>query len=228
MDAFLNNVNLNDKLNDNLNDKHNIPHILLYGGSNSGKRTNLEKLLNSIYTKEEKKLYTMYIHCSICKGIKVIRDDIKDFAKQQIHQVPFKSIIIYDAELLTIDAQYSLRRCIEVYSKNTRFFIVTHNKDKLINPICSRFVQVYHPNNYSVVHNIDYDISYNLYGLTANECIDLSEKLYNDGMYGDILLEKYKNDDKYIYLYFHYESICHELKNEKWILFYILSFFNLR
>ena len=90
----------------------NIPHILLYGGSNSGKRYNLEKLLNTIYTKEQKKLYTMYIHCSICKGIKVIRDDIKDFAKQQIHQVPFKSIIIYDAELLTIDAQYSLRRFI--------------------------------------------------------------------------------------------------------------------
>ena len=214
MDAFLNNVN--------------VPHILLYGGSNSGKKTNLEKLLNSIYTKEEKKLYTMYIHCSICKGIKVIRDDIKDFAKQQIHQVPFKSIIIYDAELLTIDAQYSLRRCIEVYSKNTRFFIVTHNKDKLINPICSRFVQVYHPNNYSSVYEIKYDISYNLYGLTTNECIDLADKLYNDGIYGDILLEKFTNDEKYIYLKFHYDSICHELKNEKWILFYILAFFNLR
>jgi hypothetical protein len=214
MDAFLNNVN--------------VPHILLYGGSNSGKKTNLEKLLNSIYTKEEKKLYTMYIHCSICKGIKVIRDDIKDFAKQQIHQVPFKSIIIYDAELLTIDAQYSLRRCIEVYSKNTRFFIVTHNKDKLINPICSRFVQVYHPNNYTSVCDINYDISYNLYGLTINECIDLSDKLYNDGIYGDILLEKYSQDSEFIYLKFHYYSICHELKNEKWILFYILSFFNLR
>lgn len=210
MDPFLNNVN--------------VPHILLYGGSNSGKKTNLEKLLNSIYTKEEKKIYTMYIHCSICKGIKVIRDDIKDFAKQQIHQVLFKSIIIYDAELLTIDAQYSLRRCIEVYSKNTRFFIVTHNKDKLINPICSRFVQVYYPNNYTITNKCD--ISYNLNELTLNECIDLSDKLYNDGIYGDILLEKYKNDEKYIYLNFHYDSICHELKNEKWILFYILAFFN--
>ena len=170
----------------------------------------------------------MYIHCSICKGIKVIRDDIKDFAKQQIHQVPFKSIVIYDAELLTIDAQYSLRRCIEVYSKNTRFFIVTHNKDKLINPICSRFVQVYHPNHYSIVPNIECDISYNMYGLSINECIDLADKLYNDGIYGDILLEKFVNHEKYIYLKFHYDSICHELKNEKWILFYILAFFNLR
>ena len=203
---------------------YNIPHILLYGGSNSGKRYNLEKLLNSIYTKEQKKIYTMYIHCSICKGIKVIRDDIKDFAKQQIHQVPFKSIVIYDAELLTIDAQYSLRRCIEVYSKNTRFFIVTHNKDKLINPICSRFVQVYHPNNYSLDRSIDNEIIIKDVGII--DCIDTAQKYYDDGIYGDILLKKYENHDDYTYLKFHYESICHELKNEKWILFYILAFFN--
>ena len=40
------------------------------------------------------------------------------------------------------------------------------------------------------------------------------------------LLEKYSNDEEYTYLKFHYQSICHELKNEKWILFYILAFFN--
>jgi len=210
-----------------LKDPYNIPHILLYGGSNTGKKTNLEKLLNVIYSKEHKKTYTMYIHCSICKGIKVIRDDIKDFAKQQIHQVPFKSIIIYDAEYLTIDAQYSLRRCIEVYSKNTRFFIVTQNKDKLINPICSRFVQIYHPELSTKNHgNVDLTNITKITQLSFQECIDLSQTLYADGIYGDLLLEKYKEHDEYIYLKFHYETICHELKHEKWILFYILSFFN--
>lgn len=208
-----------------LKDPYNIPHILLYGGSNTGKKTNLEKLLNVIYSKEHKKTYTMYIHCSICKGIKVIRDDIKDFAKQQIHQVPFKSIIIYDAEYLTIDAQYSLRRCIEVYSKNTRFFIVTQNKDKLINPICSRFVQIYHP-DLGKKPQESCDVSYPLTNLTIQECVDLSQTLYGDGIYGDLLLEKFKDHSDYIYLKFHYETICHELKNEQWILFYILSYFN--
>ena len=215
-----------------LKDPYNIPHILLYGGTNSGKKYNLEKLLNVIYNKEQKKLYTMYIHCSICKGIKLIRDEIKDFAKQQIHQVPFKSIIIYDAENLTIDAQYSLRRCIEIYSKNTRFFIITHNKDKLITPICSRFVQIYHHNKYS---NHTNEISENeitdkkidcVLPLLLNETIDLSQKLYEDGIYGDMLLEHFKDYPNYIYLKYHYESICNELKNEKWIIFYILSFFS--
>jgi len=42
----------------------------------------------------------------------------------------------------------------------------------------------------------------------------------------DTLLEKYKHHHDYIYLKFHYETICNELKNEQWILFYILSYFN--
>ena len=46
---------------------------------------------------------------------------------------------------MTIDAQYSLRRCIEIYSKNTRFFIIVENKEKLLNPILSRFCEIYVP-----------------------------------------------------------------------------------
>ena len=126
---------------------------------------------------------------------------------------------------MTIDAQYSLRRCIEVYSKNTRFFIVTHNKDKLINPICSRFVQIYHPNNYTHCNNDPSTIEMKILNSFA-DCIDIAEKYYNEGIYGDILLEKYVDHKDYIYFKFHYESICHELKNEKWIMFYILAFFN--
>uniref|UniRef100_A0A6C0ES23 Uncharacterized protein n=1 Tax=viral metagenome TaxID=1070528 RepID=A0A6C0ES23_9ZZZZ len=216
-----------------MKDPHNIPHILFYGSSNSGKKYNLERLLNSIYTKETKKLYTMYIHCSKCKGIKVIRDEIKDFAKQQINQVPFKSIIIYDAENLTIDAQYSLRRCIEVYSKNTRFFIITHNKDKLISPICSRFVQIYHPHNYvkKEVINVDCEhlnetMNETFIPLSLDKILYLSQTLYEEGIYGYIILSKYKSHKDYVYMNFHYENICKELKNEKWIIFYILSFFN--
>ena len=211
---------------------HTVPHILFYGSSNSGKKYNLEKLLNSIYTKDIKKLYTMYIHCSKCKGIKVIRDEIKDFAKQQTNIVLFKSIILYDAENLTIDAQYSLRRCIEVYSKNTRFFIITQNKDKLISPICSRFVQIYHPNDYTKYqdHNcnigeLDF-INLNT-SLSIDEIISLSHSLYNKGIYGDLILFKYKSHAKYIYLNFHYDSICRIIKNEKWIIFYVLAYFNI-
>ena len=50
-----------------------------------------------------------------------------------------KSIILYNAELLTIDAQSALRRCIELFSKSTRFFLVVQNKAKLLKPILSDF-----------------------------------------------------------------------------------------
>ena len=50
-----------------------------------------------------------------------------------------------NADKLTCDAQSALRRCIEQFSFNTRFFIVTSNKCKLLKPILSRFAVIYVP-----------------------------------------------------------------------------------
>ena len=50
-----------------------------------------------------------------------------------------------NADNLTIDAQSALRRCIELFSSNTRFFIIVENKHKLLNPILSRFCEIYVP-----------------------------------------------------------------------------------
>ena len=38
-----------------------------------------------------------------------------------------------------------MRRCIELFSSNTRFFIIVENKEKLLNPILSRFCEIYVP-----------------------------------------------------------------------------------
>ena len=59
--------------------------------------------------------------------------------------VMFKSIVLLNADSLTNDAQSALRRCIELFSFNTRFFIVVENKHKLLNPILSRFCEIYVP-----------------------------------------------------------------------------------
>ena len=97
------------------------------------------------YDENAKRRYVLSIECSSSKGIKMIKDQVIFFAKQQMNKskYDFKSIVLYDAEFLTHDAQYSLRRCIEEYSGNTRFFMVCHDKNKLLNPICSRFSQIY-------------------------------------------------------------------------------------
>ena len=206
------------------NETFNIPHILIYGEHNTGKRKVLNKLLNHIYSSELKKMYCMYINCATCKGIKMIRDDIKEFAKQNSNLVHFKSIILYDADNLTIDAQYSLRRCIEIYSKNTRFFIITSYKDKLLNPICSRFIHLHilPIKKRRIIPTINIDIK----NKSAIELVDYSDELYKNGVYGDMLLKQMKKmkKEEYIYIKFYYEGICKELRNEKWIIFYLLCY----
>ena len=42
-----------------------------------------------------------------------------------------------------MDAQSALRRCIELFSHNTRFFIIVEDKYKLLKPILSRFCEIY-------------------------------------------------------------------------------------
>ena len=58
---------------------------------------------------------------------------------------------MYNADKLTIDAQSALRRCIELFSHTTRFIIVVEDKFKLLNPIISRFCEVYVP--YPIINN---------------------------------------------------------------------------
>ena len=88
----------------------------------------------------------MIVNCSHGKGIRFIRDELKMFAKTNMNQnIQFKSIILLNADSLTNDAQSALRRCIEQFSNTTRFFIVIEHKERLLNPILSRFCSIYIP-----------------------------------------------------------------------------------
>lgn len=127
-----------------------IPHIIFHGSSGTGKRTIVYDFINRIYNYDKQKIKSnvMFVNCAHGKGIKFIREDLKFFAKTNIQSnsgVLFKSIILMNADFLTIDAQSALRRCIELFSHNTRFFIIVENKHKLLNPILSRFCEIYVP-----------------------------------------------------------------------------------
>ena len=127
-----------------------IPNIIFHGPSGTGKRTIVNKFLLDIYGGDKLKLKSnvMMVNCSHGKGIKFIREELKFFAKTNIqsnYNVIFKSIVLLNADSLTIDAQSALRRCIEVFCINTRFFIIVEDKHKLLNPILSRFCEIYIP-----------------------------------------------------------------------------------
>ena len=129
-------------------EKKCIPNIIFHGSPGSGKRTLLGKFIDIIYQNDQTvmKNYVLYVNCAQGKGIKFIREDLKHFAKTHINTqngTLFKSIILTNADKLTIDAQSALRRCIEVFSHTTRFFIVVEDKYKLLRPIMSRFCEVY-------------------------------------------------------------------------------------
>jgi hypothetical protein len=129
-----------------------IPHIIFHGASGTGKLTIVQQFIHKIYRgdKQHIKQNVMMVNCSHGKGIKFIREELKFFAKTNIQSssgVLFKTIVLRNAHHLTIDAQSALRRCIELFSYNTRFFMLLENKHKLLKPILSRFCEIYVPEN---------------------------------------------------------------------------------
>ena len=129
-------------------DIHKIPNIIFNGPSGSGKSTIVNEFISLIYdgNKEKIKDFVMYVNCAHGKGIKFIREELKFFAKTHINSNggdTFKSIVLLNGDKLTMDAQSALRRCIELFSHNTRFFIIVEDKYKLLRPILSRFCEIY-------------------------------------------------------------------------------------
>jgi DNA polymerase III delta prime subunit len=141
--------NIKDKL-DYFHKNKKIPNIIFNGPSGSGKSKLVNDFITLIYdnNKEKIKDFVMYVNCAHGKGIKFIREELKFFAKTHINSNggdTFKSIILLNGDKLTMDAQSALRRCIELFSHNTRFFIIVEDKYKMLKPILSRFCEIYIP-----------------------------------------------------------------------------------
>lgn len=159
-----------------------IPHIIFHGPSGTGKLTLVKDFLQKIYKGDKAKLksHVMTVNCSHGKGIQFIRDDLKFFARTNIQSksgTEFKSIVLLNAHHLTVDAQSALRRCIELFSYNTRFFIIVENKSKLLNPILSRFCDIYVPEYTENLHQFHLNT---VFHFRQNRDACISQKLAND------------------------------------------------
>ena len=221
--------NIKNKLNSYL-ESHKIPNIIFHGNSGSGKKQIVKEFVNNIYNNDKNiiKTNTMIINCSHGGGIKFIRDDLKFFAKSNINynsKNTFKSIILLNADNLTTDAQSALRRCIELFSNTSRFFIVIENKYKLLKPIISRFCNIYVPlpiikNNEINLHQYNLDKIFNskkyiklnntwlkkeLGGLSLNtkknnninDIVEITEKIYNKGLSALDIINYFNNNIKW-------------------------------
>lgn len=128
-----------------LADSDQVPHLMIWGPHGSGKRTLTRELLSRIYGGQPSNGLVMWVECGRGRGIKFVREELKFFAQSLVVSAPFKSIVLMDACCLTFDAQSALRRCIEQYSRTTRFFLVLEDQTKILGPIVSRLCTVYVP-----------------------------------------------------------------------------------
>lgn len=181
-----------------------IPHIIFHGDFGCGKMNILFKFLKMIYNNNENSISSnvMFVNCAHGKGIKFIREDIKCFAKSFAsvnNGVNFKSIVLLNAEHLTIDAQSALRRCIEQFSVYTRFFIIIENKTKLMAPIISRFCEIHVPCEYRENRKINIFES-ELINSFPRMCLEDKEKNNEIGIIlNEFFDEEEHNDYKKVY-----------------------------
>lgn len=119
----------------------NIPHLIFYGGSGCGKTSTILALSRELFGKEYSNRI-IELNASDERGINIVRDKIKMYAKQAVKLSddipPWKIIILDEADTMTPDSQFALRRIIEEYSKITRFCIICNYHNKIIDPIISR------------------------------------------------------------------------------------------
>jgi len=157
-----------------------IPNIIFHGPNGSGKHTLVQQFIYDIYDNDKEliKSYVMNVNCAHGKGIKFVRDELKFFAKTHINikgTGHFKTIVLSNADKLTIDAQSAMRRCIELFSHTTRFFIIVDDKYKLLKPILSRFCEIFVPE--PIIENK----KINLHQHILNNCFSIDAiKIKND------------------------------------------------
>lgn len=129
---------------------NSIPNLIFHGPSGGGKRRIANEFVSKIYgdDKELVRSYVLLANCAHGKGIRFVREEVKFFAKTNVNfrgGYGFKIVVLENADSLTIDAQSALRRCIELFSHTTRFFLIVEDKHKLLRPILSRFCEVHVP-----------------------------------------------------------------------------------
>ncbi|RLG34693.1 replication factor C small subunit, partial [Methanosarcinales archaeon] len=120
-------------------EERNIPHLLFVGPAGVGKTTTILALAQDLYGPGYMN-FILELNASDERGINVIREKVKFFARTapMRSEVPFKILIMDEADSLTAAAQHALRRTMERYTKTCRFCLIGNYSENIIEPIQSR------------------------------------------------------------------------------------------
>ena len=125
--------------------------MLFYGPPGTGKTSTVLALAKELYGPELVRSRVLELNASDERGISIVREKVKDFARAQLANAPasaayrarypcppFKIVVLDEADSMTQDAQSALRRTMETYSKITRFCLVCNYVTRIIDPLASR------------------------------------------------------------------------------------------
>jgi replication factor C small subunit len=117
----------------------NLPHLLFVGPAGVGKTTSILALARDLYGQGYRN-FTLELNASDERGIDVIREKVKNFARTAAIASPvsFKILIMDEADSLTSAAQHALRRTMEIYTRTCRFCLIGNYSENIIDPIQSR------------------------------------------------------------------------------------------
>jgi replication factor C small subunit len=117
-----------------------IPHMMFSGPPGTGKTATAIALAKELFGAEWEQCFKE-INASDERGIKVVREKIKDIAGMMPLKRGYKIIFLDESDELTNDAQAALRRTIETTSSTCRFIFSCNHPNKIIEPIADRLVE---------------------------------------------------------------------------------------
>jgi replication factor C small subunit len=117
--------------------QNDLPHLLFSGPAGVGKTTSAMAIAREVYGDDWRENF-LELNASDERGIDVVRDRIKEFARTSFGGYDYRIIFLDEADALTSDAQSALRRTMEQFANNTRFVLSCNYSSQIIDPIQSR------------------------------------------------------------------------------------------
>jgi replication factor C subunit 3/5 len=175
-----------------------IPHMIFYGPPGTGKTTTILACAKKIYGRHFNSMI-LELNGSDDRGINVVREQIKNFSAtdSKISSMIYKSdenttddrseiitniklVILDEADAMTYDAQFALRRVIELYTNSTRFCLICNYLTKIIPAIQSRcqmfrFAPISNKDHLLKIQNVIQIENINIEDTAVEKIIQLSE-----------------------------------------------------
>lgn len=170
----------------------NLPHMLFYGPPGTGKTSTVLALAKQLYGPSLYKSRVLELNASDERGISIVRQKIKNFARSTISNAskddlanypcpPYKIIILDEADSMTKDAQSALRRTMENYANVTRFCLICNYITRIIDPLASRCSKFRFRllNNDNALNRLKYIVKEENINLQNDEVLDEVLKVSN-------------------------------------------------